>query len=243
MAITGSAYVKRSEFKLFLDVSATATPDWELIGDKVEELNLELNPNVTTVTDVTGNTTTILDKYESQSSVDPMRAKRGSKIFEILYDIVKNEKTLSDVEKTFLCVNIFDESDGKYAAWTQKGVIAVQSYGGGTEGLNIPYNVHWTGQKTHGTFDPAANTFTAGTGATYLVTFSVSGTAAARLAGAQLLVNGEVLTTDANGIAAVQLPAGTYAYTATADGYDNGTGSITVSTAAVYEAVSLTETT
>lgn len=169
MAITGTGSIKRKEFQLFADVAETpATPIWEIIGDKVEEMSLAMNPNVTTVTDVLGNTTTALDKYEVQTDVSPMRAKKESKLFGILYGIVKDEKTLSDVERTFLAVNVFDTStvtDGEeektvYAAWTQKAVVAVQSYGGNTEGLDLPFNIHWTGPKTHGTFDPQTKTFT-----------------------------------------------------------------------------------
>ena len=78
-----------------------------------------------------------------------------------LYDIVKEQKTLSDVEKTFLCVNLFDAagSDGNtaYSAWTQRGIVAVQSYGGGTTGLDIPFNVHWIGTRTHGTVSISSN--------------------------------------------------------------------------------------
>lgn len=165
MSITGTGYVKRSEFMVFADVATASTPEWELIGDKVEEMSLEMNPNVETVTDITGNTSTTLDKYEVQTSVSPMRARKESKLFAVLYDIVKNEKTLSDVERTFLCVNVFDKtgegSEATYAAWTQKGVIAVQSYGGNTQGLDIPFNIHWTGKKTYGTFDPSDKEFTA----------------------------------------------------------------------------------
>ncbi len=165
MSITGNGYIKREEFMTFADVATASTPEWELIGDKVEDMSLEMNPNVETVTDITGNTTTTLDKYEVQTSVSPMRARKESKLFALLYDIVKNEKTLSDVERTFLCVNVFDKSgegeSATYAAWTQKGVIAVQNYGGNTQGLDIPFNIHWTGKKTHGTFSPAEKEFTA----------------------------------------------------------------------------------
>lgn len=163
MAITGTGYVKREEFKIFADVSDTSTPTWELQGDKIEDMSLEMNPNVETTTDVTGNTTTILDRYEKQTAVDPYRAKRESKFFPILYDIVKNEKTLSDVERKFLCVNIFSEESGEYDAWVQNGIIAVQSYGGDTTGLSIPYNIHWSGEKTYGTVTIADGvaTFTA----------------------------------------------------------------------------------
>lgn len=169
MSITGNGYVKRKDFMVFADVGTEGTPEWELIGDKVEELSLEMNPNVETTTDITGNTTTTLDKYEVQTSVSPMRAKKESKLFAVLYDIVKNEKTLSDVERNFLCVNVFDSTTTGtepdittvYAAWTQKGVVAVQSYGGNTAGLDIPFNIHWTGSKTYGTFSPTTKAFTA----------------------------------------------------------------------------------
>lgn len=170
MAITGTGSIKRKDFMLFADVAETPdTPMWELIGDKVEEMSLAMNPNVATVADVLGNTTTALDKYEVQTDVSPMKAKKESKLFNILYEIVRDEKTLSDVERTFLCVNVFDstitgeEPDIKtvYAAWTQKAVVAVQSYGGNTEGLDLPFNIHWTGKKTYGTFDPSTKTFTA----------------------------------------------------------------------------------
>lgn len=170
MSITGSGYIKRKEFMLFADVSeSSATPEWELQGDKVEEMSLEMNPNIETITDVTGVTSSTLDKYEKQTSVSPYRAKRESKFFPILYGIVRDEKTLSEVERTFLCVNIFDSTvtgEGEnevttYAAWTQQAIIAVQSYGGGTTGLDIPYSLYWTGEKVHGSFDPKSKTFTA----------------------------------------------------------------------------------
>ncbi len=168
MAITGEGYIKRSDFMTFADVGAE-TKEWELIGDKVEEMMLNMNPNVETVTDVTGNTTTTLDRYEVQTDVTPMRAKKESKLAKWLYEVVRDEKTLSEVEKDFLCVNVFDATTSGvepdittvYAAWTQKAVVAVQSYGGNSSGLDIPFNIHWTGKKTHGTFDPVTKTFTA----------------------------------------------------------------------------------
>ena len=160
MAITGNGYIKRPEFMMLADVSAGGgSPEWELIGDKIEELAITMNPNVATVTDVTGNTSTTLDKYEPTTSAEPFMAKRDSKLFGVLYDIVREEKTLSDVERLFCCVSVFDKDGDKYAAWTQKGIVAVQSFGGDTTGLSVPFEVHWVGGKTHGSFDPATKTF------------------------------------------------------------------------------------
>lgn len=149
--ITGKGYVKREEFKLFANVATGESPEWELQGDKIEDMSIELNPNVETTADVTGVTTTTLDRYEEQTSVEPYRCRKDSKLFPILYDIVKYRKTLTDVELEFLCVNIFADASGRYDAWTQKGIVAVQSYGGDTAGLSIPYNIHWTGERTYGT--------------------------------------------------------------------------------------------
>ena len=148
---TGTGRIKREEFKLFADVGSSNSPEWELQGGRIEDMSLEMNPNVETVTDVTGVTETTLDKYEKQTSVSPYYAKRDSKMAAWLYNVVREEKTLSDVEKTFCVVNIFAGSDGAYDAWTQKGVVAVQSFGGDTKGLQIPYNIHWIGEKVFGT--------------------------------------------------------------------------------------------
>lgn len=159
--IAGTGNIKRSEFKLFADVSEKADgSEWELQGDRIEDLSLEMNPNVETVTDVTGVTATTLDKYQKQSNISPYYAKRESKMAAWLYNVVREEKTLSDVEKTFCCVNIFAGADGAFDAWIQKAVVAVSAYGGDTKGLQIPYTLHWIGEKTFGTATIAAGALT-----------------------------------------------------------------------------------
>lgn len=149
--ISGKGDIKREEFKIFANVGTLESPEWEIIGKKIEEMSLEMNPNIETLTDVTGDVQTTLDKYEKQTSVSPYFARKESKMAAWLYNVVREERTLSEVEKEFLCVNIFAGSDGKFDAWKQRAIVAVQSYGGSTKGLQIPYNIHWTGKKTYGT--------------------------------------------------------------------------------------------
>lgn len=167
MAIEGSGFIPRKDFRILADVSTTAgAQDWELIGERIEELSLTMNPNIETVTDIRGYSETTLDRYQVQTEVAPMRAKRDSKLFAVLYDIVRREKTLSDVERDFLCVAVFDsEKQGSgdtekvvYRAWKQRGIVAVESFGGGTAGLDIPFAIHWVGAKQYGVFD--GTTFT-----------------------------------------------------------------------------------
>lgn len=168
MAISGKGFIPRKDFMILADVSESGVAQWELIGERIEEMSLKMSPNVETVTDIRGYSETTLDRYQIQTEVAPMRAKRDSKLFGILYDIVKNEKVLSDVEREFLCVAIFDSSEvgeGEaaktvYAAWKQRAIIAVDSFGGGTAGLDIPFSIHWVGAKVHGSFDGSAFTAT-----------------------------------------------------------------------------------
>lgn len=160
--INGTGYVKRSEYMSLADVAeaGAANPEWELLGDRVEEMAIEMNPNVESGEDVTGKSWAMLDKYEPSTSVEPFRARRDSKMFDIVYNIVRYNKTLDDVERDFCHVNVFDKNEsGQCAAWTQRGIIAVQSYGGDTTGLSAPFEVHWAGEKTHGWFDVKTKTF------------------------------------------------------------------------------------
>lgn len=159
--IAGTGSIKREEFKLFADVSAENDgTEWELQGDRIEELTIELNPNIETVSDITGYSATTLDKYEEQTSVEPYYARRESKLAAWLYNVVRNRKTLDDVKKKFCCVNIFAGSDGAFDAWTQEAIVAVTSYGGDTKGVQILYTLYWTGERTYGTATISAGKLT-----------------------------------------------------------------------------------
>lgn len=160
MAITGEGAIKREEQLLFANVGTGSTREWEVIGERIEELIQEMNPNIETGSDVLGNNWATLDRYEPSTSVEPFMAKRESKLFAILHEIWKYRKTLTDVELEFLMVDIFDGAEDTKGALLQKGIVAIQSYGGDTTGLGIPFNINWTGPITYGTFDGDTKTFT-----------------------------------------------------------------------------------
>ena len=76
----------------------------------------------------------------------------------------------------------------------------------------------------------------------YPLTFTVTDAdGGAALNGAAIEIAGKTLKTDAKGVATISLPNGTYPYTAKMDGYEDKAGNITVSGAAVEEAVALTK--
>ena len=53
------------------------------------------------------------------------------------------------------------QSSGAFPAVREECYIEVSSYGGDTTGYQIPFNVHYTGVKTKGTFNPTTKAFTA----------------------------------------------------------------------------------
>lgn len=160
MAISGTGLIKRKEFMHFVNVGTTETPEWELLGEGIEELSREMNNNVENTTDILGNNVTTVTKGNQVSSFDPFKCRKDSKLFAKLYAIYTDDLELSDVEMEFLEVSVFDEvSDGVYSAIKQTGAIDLKSIGGDTTGLDMPFDVNYIGAKTKGTFTASTKTF------------------------------------------------------------------------------------
>lgn len=162
MAISGKGLISRKEFMHFVNVGTGETPEWELLGEGIEELSREMNNNVETKTDILGQTSTTVTKGNQVSSFDPFKCRKDSKLFQKLYQIYTDDLELSDVEMEFLEVSVFDEvSEGTYSAVKQTGAVDLKSIGGDTTGLDMPFDVNYIGAKTKGTFVAATKTFTA----------------------------------------------------------------------------------
>jgi uncharacterized membrane protein len=71
------------------------------------------------------------------------------------------------------------------------------------------------------------------------VTFSVAD-ASAQISGADITINSQIVQTDANGIAAIELVNGTYDYSIAKTGYTTVTDSVTVSSGPAFEEVTMT---
>ena len=71
---------------------------------------------------------------------------------------------LDDLKTDIVEVKLWEtESSGAYPAVKEECYVEVSSYGGDTTGYQIPFNVHYTGVKTTGTFNVSTKTFTAST--------------------------------------------------------------------------------
>jgi hypothetical protein len=77
---------------------------------------------------------------------------------------------------------------------------------------------------------------------TYTVTFNVTDGSTA-IEGASVAINDETLTTNASGVATIELENGTYNYIVTKNGFDDFNGTVVVNNAADNASVTLTEST
>lgn len=158
--ITGK--IKRKYLAHYIDASATSTPSYVRLGADLEEYTVEMNANVETKQNILGESSTIIDGYEPQTSVEPYYAEAGSALHNRLQKIVDERQTLDDLKTTVVEVHLWEEgtTEGTFVAYKEDAIIEVVSYGGDTTGYQIPFNLHHIGNRVKGTFAVATNTFT-----------------------------------------------------------------------------------
>jgi len=58
-------------------------------------------------------------------------------------------------------VKLWQAAEGTvYRAVRERAYLEVKSYGGDTSGYQIPFALHYTGEKQHGSFDVVSKVFT-----------------------------------------------------------------------------------
>lgn len=145
--------LEREALAHYLDYSfkgKAETATWEILGDDIEDMAMELNPDTETKKNIIGQTRTSDKGYEPSMTADPFYADPSKKLYpkirEIALDRLKGDKC-----KTLLLeVIVEDTSVTKHLAYVQEVIVKPQSYGGDTEGVNIPFNILEDGKRTKG---------------------------------------------------------------------------------------------
>ena len=83
-------------------------------------------------------------------SADPFYADPSSKLYPKIRDIAMGRLKGDACKTLMLEVIVEDTADTKHLAYAQEVLVKPQSYGGGTEGVNFPFNVHENGTRTKG---------------------------------------------------------------------------------------------
>ena len=126
------------------------TPDWFLVGSDLEELSVELNPDVESVENILGETSVRDNGYEPSTAVDPYYANPEDSIYEKLRDIAMERKKGDACKSKILEVLIEDTEAESHLAFLEDIIVKPTSYGGGTEGVSIPFDVHFAGNRKKG---------------------------------------------------------------------------------------------
>ena len=137
------------------------SPSYERLGKDLEEFSPELSAQVETKKNILGESSVLISGYEKTGSVEPYYADSGSELFDRLQDIIDNSRVLEDLKTDVVEVKLWNGSAESYPAIREEVYIEVSSYGGDTTGYQIPFTLHYTGNKTKGTFNVSTKTFTA----------------------------------------------------------------------------------
>lgn len=134
---------------------------YERLGKDLEEYRAELSAQVDTKKNILGETSVVISGYDKTAAVEPYYAESGSALFERLQDILDENRVLDDLKTQVVEVKLWEAAEnGAYPAIREDVYVEITAYGGDTGGYQIPFTVHYTGNKVKGTFDVTTKTFT-----------------------------------------------------------------------------------
>lgn len=154
--------IERRYMAHYLNAGFGGEENYCRLGADLEEYSPELTANVEKKSNILGQTSVTIDGYQKQGEVSPYYAEKDDPLFEKLQAIIDGDLTLDNLKTDIVEVKLWGEaSTGAYPAVKEECYIEIVSYGGDTTGYQIPFNVHYTGVKTKGTFNVTTKTFTA----------------------------------------------------------------------------------
>lgn len=131
-------------------ISVDNGTSWYLIGKDITEMNVEMGGSFETSTNILDETSVVDTGYEPSMTVTPYYADPADALYDFMKDLAMNRKSGDDAKCLFMEVLIEDTSASSHDAWKEDAIIEITSYGGGTEGVNIEYAIHPTGNRVQG---------------------------------------------------------------------------------------------
>ena len=156
------AKIERKYLAHFINTAASGEAVDERLGQDLEEFSPELAAQVDTKRNILGETSVLISGYEKTGAVEPYYAEMGTGLFQRLQEIIDGNLVLDQLKTDVVEVKLWESAEGTvYPAIREEAYIEVTSYGGDTTGYQIPFTIHFTGNKVAGTFDVTGRTFTA----------------------------------------------------------------------------------
>lgn len=129
---------------------------FEILGEDIEEMSVEMNPETEQRKNILGHTKTIDSGFMPTLSADPWYANTDSKLYPHMKEIVF-EQLKGDERKTLMLEVVVEDTQAEtHTAYLREVKVTPTSYGGGTEGFNIPFTVDFDGAYVKGTVTAAS---------------------------------------------------------------------------------------
>lgn len=141
-------YIDSSWNKKVADVSKAT---FVIIGDDIEEMSVELNSDVSQVKNILGETRTVDNGYSPSMDADPFYANTENGLYPKVRDIAMERITGDGCKTLMLEVIVEDLEASTHLAYVREVMVKPTSYGGATEGFNMPFNVSEDGKWQKGT--------------------------------------------------------------------------------------------
>lgn len=144
-----------------------AASEYVRLGKDLEEYNEELNPEVETNRNILGEQSVRHSGYEVSADVDPFYYENyedtlSNKIMELAMTRAAGDKCKTTMVDVLLKPGATaDDEPTVVWAYREDVVIAVNSVGGNTTGIQTPFTVHKAGNRVKGTWDFKTKKFTA----------------------------------------------------------------------------------
>ena len=151
MKLEREALAHYLDTKFNTKVADAAKAEFEIIGDDIEEMSVELNADTEQIKNILGQTKTKDNGYAPSMDADPFYADPDKKLYTHLRDIAMG-RLKGDACKTLMLEVIVEDTQAEtHKAWLREVMVKPQSYGGSTEGFNIPFTVSEDGDSVKGT--------------------------------------------------------------------------------------------
>ena len=162
--------LERKYLAHYINPAFTTTDDavYQRLGKDLEEFSVELNPEVETVRNILGENSVQMSGYEVTADTDPFYYATGDDFAQKVLDIALGRLTGDQCKTTYVDVVLKPGASGAeptvVTAWREEVYVVPTSYGGDTTGVQVPFTVHFAGNRVKGTFDLSTKKFTPTTG-------------------------------------------------------------------------------
>lgn len=138
------------------------------LGKDLEEFSVELNPDVTTSKNILGENSVVHNGYEASGDADPVYYEYDDALTEKVMEIAMLRKQGDDCKTSYVEVLLKPGASSTDVPTVLRAVredvyVVPNSYGGDTSGVQVPFTVHFAGNRVEGTFDLSTRKFTPST--------------------------------------------------------------------------------